>query len=117
MAGFGGATNSGNNLCNSQGVYGQRDNARMDRILCNQDRSNACGHGESRVMRNPVTGGREPCQQQPYPEYCTTSSPYHYNDPNSFIPAWTSRFFVREPTALTPELIAAMAACDAAGRY
>ena len=117
MGGFGGATNSGDNLCASQGIFGQRDNAGMDRILCNQDRMTGCGHGESRVMRNPVTGGREPCQQTPSDEYCTDSSPYHYDDPNSFIPAWTSRFFVREPTALTPDVIAAIEACDAAGRY
>ena len=117
MGGFGGATNSGNTLCDSQGIFGQRDNAGMDRILCNQDRQTGCGHGESRVMTNPVTGAREPCQQSPSPEYCTTTSPYHYNDPNSFRPAWTSRFFVREPTALTPQMIAAMAACDSAGRY
>jgi hypothetical protein len=117
MGGFGGATNSGNNLCDSQGIFGQRDNSGMDRILCNQDRQNGCGHGESRVMRNPVTGAREPCQQSPSPEYCTTSSPYHYNDPNSFRPGWTSRFFVREPTALTPQMIAAMEACDDAGMW
>jgi hypothetical protein len=117
MGGFGGATNSGNNLCDSQGIFGQRDNSGMDRILCNQDRSTGCGHGESRVMRNPVTGAREPCQQSPSPEYCTTSSPYHYNDPNSFRPGWTSRFFVRENTALTPQVIAAMEACEASGRY
>jgi hypothetical protein len=117
MGGFGGATNSGNNLCDSQGIFGQRDNSGMDRILCNQDRQNGCGHGESRVMRNPVTGAREPCQQSPSPEYCTTSSPYHYNDPNSFRPGWTSRFFVREPTALTPQMIAAMEACESANRY
>ena len=117
MGGFGGATNSGNTLCDSQGIFGQRDNAGMDRILCNQDRQTGCGHGESRVMTNPVTGAREPCQQSPSEDYCTTSSPYHYNDPNSFRPAWTSRFFVREPTALTPQMIAAIAACETAGRY
>ena len=117
MGGFGGATNSGNNLCDSQGIFGQRDNSGMDRILCNQGRSTACGHGESRVMRNPVTGAREPCQQSPSPEYCTTSSPYHYNDPNSFRPGWTSRFFVRENTALTPQVIAAIERCEAAERF
>jgi hypothetical protein len=117
MGGFGGATNSGDTLCDSQGTFGQRDNAGMDRILCNQDQSTGCGHGESRVMRNPVTNAREPCQQSPSPEYCTSSSPYHYNDPNSYIPGWTSRFFVREPTALTPQVMAAMAACEAEGWY
>ena len=117
MGGFGGATNSGDTLCSSQGRFGQRDNAGVDRILCNQDRQSGCGHGEVRIMQNPVTGARAPCQQSPHEDYCTTSTPYHYNDPSSFIPAWTSRFFVREPTALTPQVIAAMAACEVAGRY
>lgn len=68
-------------------------------------------------MRNPVTGAPEPCQQSQHSDYCTSTSNYHYNDPSSFRPGWTSRFFVREPRELTPQEITAKARCEAAGRY
>jgi hypothetical protein len=105
-------------MVHAAGAYGVRSNAGIDRILCNHDAgAHACGHGESRPMKNPVTGAQEPCQQAPFPEYCTTREVYHMNDRGSWIAGWTSRFFVREATPLTPETIAEITECVDSGRY
>jgi hypothetical protein len=128
---------------------GLGDSPGMDRILCNHDAgAHACGHGESRPQKNPITGQKSDCKQGEYENYCR-DSPYHYNDPGSWcaaqiypattcvrapaswsgwwtwVPqaricrrdAWTSRFFVREETPLTPDMLAQMAECNDSGRF
>ena len=82
MAGFGGCTNCASRemRSNSNG-----DSPGMDRILCNHDAgAHACGHGESRPQKNPITGQKSDCKQGDYDNYCRDDSPYHYNDPGSW---------------------------------
>jgi hypothetical protein len=83
---------------------GEGDTNVMDHAACRQDR---CQYNEITQLTDPNTGTQGDCTGS----YCHGGN---YNQDN---PGWTSRFYVREKTPLTPEVIASMNACEEAGRY
>ena len=87
-----------------------------DRATCNQDDNEGCHHSEFHSMWNPITGARPDCWQTDQ-NYCNdgTYDPDGRRDVGGA--PWTSRFYVREETPLTHEILAAMQACEEAGRF
>jgi hypothetical protein len=89
--------------------------------MCSADSGEGCSHDEIANMDNPYNSQKEDCSDTRH-NYCgstpTSQNEGTYMDNNrGHEQGWISRFFVREETSLTPEVLAAMNVCTAQERY
>eukprot|EP01052_Picozoa_sp_SAG31_P046180 SAG31_NODE_8726_length_1398_cov_6.270208_1_plen_392_part_10 len=94
----------------------------MDRAACSNDDGNSAGcHFDQLInLDNPYNNRKSDCSDPTY-NYCgdvnNANAGLYYDNGRGHIPAWTSRFFVREETPLTQAMIDARDSCEHSANF